>query len=196
MCCSILNLRNERVAWCVLFIDMFLLRESKDPKGTQEEQGTKLGEGCHRRGCLVQNGSKIEQWGPLCYPENLCNKIHDDIQKKRSYKSAIFVVNKRGSGKTCCGPSCSPQESKPDKEKDVQVWFCPVEVPKGPIGIYPGKARSYPPFTRTDRYRRQSSPVEDIDNTIPDKQRKGCADPACQQIGNILGSTISAERRS
>jgi hypothetical protein len=43
------RLLNERVAWCVPFIDTPLLREGKDPKGTQEEQGTKLGEGCHRR---------------------------------------------------------------------------------------------------------------------------------------------------
>ena len=52
------RLLNERVAWCVLFIDMFLLRECKNPKGAPEEQGAKLGERCPRRHCLIQNGGK------------------------------------------------------------------------------------------------------------------------------------------
>src|SRR5450830_148533 len=121
--------------------------------------------------------------------------MRNNIQKKRSYKNTIFVVNNRRQRKPCCGPDCAPQESKPDKEKDVQVWFGPVEVPKGPIGINPGNAHIVPRFTKC-RYRLETSRIEDIDDAIPDKQWKRCTDPACQQIGNIFGGAISAERSS
>src|SRR5450830_1594102 len=87
------RLLNERVAWCVLFIDMLLLREGKDPKGTQEEQGTKLGEGCHWRGCLVQDRCKIEQRGPFWHPENRCNKMHNNIENKGSRKGIVPVAD-------------------------------------------------------------------------------------------------------